>query len=700
MFFGIPVSISDLASFINLIISSAVIIVAFSLLAFTLTYNFRNAAARRFALLLACVVVAYTGDVALNRLEWASGDSADKWLRLQWLGIAMLPFAYYIFSTAVLRTTNYRVSYGRWLGWIMLALSLLSAASAIWGDQLVGAIHFRPPLSYLEAGPYFWLFAAYFGLAMLLSLYHIWLARTRCLTSSSRGRMTYLLWGFVAPGIGIFPYLIALGRLDGGGQANAIIFVLAMVGNMMVAIFLVIMSYVVAYFGVLTPDRVVRYRLIRFFTRGPVVAILVIVAMQTIPRVERILGLPRDMILFSTITAVIVFSQLILSVTKSLVDRMVYREDRNEVSWMRELDRRLLTTSDLRQFLENNLTALCELLATPAGFVAGIVGPNLLVEATVGAPHLRQRLNNISEWQDVVNRAAERTRNGQAVLQPIAHAGYWIWPLVEPTVTNGKPTVVGILGVWPAENSLIEPLNGHASSNGAGVNGAGANGRSSNGAGGKSAESNGAEPNSAGPLPHLTEEDARALAHMIERTGRALVDRRVQQEVFVSLRRIIPDIERIQQMRGTVPYMSRGNQAVAHTMLLDPSPIHDPEFANWVKDALSHYWGGPKLTHSPLTKLRIVMQGLDQAEGDVTKALRQVLEMAIERLRPEGKQEFVTQEWLLYNILDMRFLQGRKVREIAHKLAVSESDLYRKQRIAIEQVARVLTEMELEDGSL
>ncbi|MEZ4663205.1 MAG: hypothetical protein R2911_37130 [Caldilineaceae bacterium] len=319
-------------------------------------------------------------------------------------------------------------------------------------------------------------------------------------------------------------------------------------------------------------------------------------------------------------------------------------------------------------------------MATPAGFVAGIVGPNLLVEATVGAPHLRQRLNNISEWQDVVNRAAERTRNGLTALEPIAHAGYWIWPLVEPTVTNGKPTVVGILGVWPAENSLIEPLNGPASPNGVGTNKAG--------------------PNGAGPLPHLAEEDARALAQMIERTGRALVDRRVQQEVFVSLRRIIPDIERIQQMRGVVPYTSRSSHAEAHAMLLDPSPIHDPEFADWVKDALSHYWGGPKLTHSPLTKLRIVTQALDNAEGDVTKALRQVLEMAIARLRPEGKQEFVTQEWLLYNILDMRFLQGRKVREIANKLAVSESDLYRKQRIAIEQVARVLTEMELENGSL
>jgi hypothetical protein len=42
----------------------------------------------------------------------------------------------------------------------------------------------------------------------------------------------------------------------------------------------------------------------------------------------------------------------------------------------------------------------------------------------------------------------------------------------------------------------------------------------------------------------------------------------------------------------------------------------------------------------------------------------------------------------------MRFVQGRKVREIADRLAISESDLYRKQRVAIGQLARVLSEME------
>jgi DNA-directed RNA polymerase specialized sigma subunit len=48
----------------------------------------------------------------------------------------------------------------------------------------------------------------------------------------------------------------------------------------------------------------------------------------------------------------------------------------------------------------------------------------------------------------------------------------------------------------------------------------------------------------------------------------------------------------------------------------------------------------------------------------------------------------------LYNILQLRFLQGKRVRDIAERLAMSESDLYRKQRIAVEEVARQLALME------
>jgi hypothetical protein len=74
-------------------------------------------------------------------------------------------------------------------------------------------------------------------------------------------------------------------------------------------------------------------------------------------------------------------------------------------------------------------------------------------------------------------------------------------------------------------------------------------------------------------------------------------------------------------------------------------------------------------------------------------ALRAVLRRAVERVRPEGERRF-TSEWLLYNILEMKFLEGKKVRDVAMRLAVSEADLYRKQKVAIEELARVIAEME------
>ena len=83
-------------------------------------------------------------------------------------------------------------------------------------------------------------------------------------------------------------------------------------------------------------------------------------------------------------------------------------------------------------------------------------------------------------------------------------------------------------------------------------------------------------------------------------------------------------------------------------------------------------------------------------DSNAVRALRNVLGRAIENLKPEGQRSLTTTEWILYNILEMRFLQGRKVRDVALRLAMSESDLYRKQRIAIEEVAHQIAEMERE----
>ncbi len=631
--------------FLNVALSSVVVILAFSLLAYTLTYNFRDAVAQWFALLLACVVITFASEVALDRV--VSAASANRWLRFQWLGIAILPAAYYLFSLAVLRTTNYRIRRRRRIAIIGVVLSLISAGAALFTDLIVGEVHYLPPISYLEAGPYFWLFAIYFAVAIGLSLANLWKARQRCLTERTRQRISYLLAAFVAPGVGIFPYLIGFNRITGDGTPSTLVLMLAILVNCAVAMMLVVMAYTVAYFGVLTPDRVVRYRLLRFFFRGPLVAIGVILAVLTLPRVELLLGLPRDIILFSVITGVIVLSQLILSVTKSMVDRLVYREDRDEIAWLRELDRRLLTTSDLRQFLENNLAALCELLRVPSGFVAAVVGTDLILEAVVGPTGTRDQVITVDDWGDALSKALERQA---PAYQPLSYAQFWIWPLVEPD-GDGEMRVSGILGVKARTET-----------------------------------------------PLLSQDEVDVTEQMVERVTRALMDRKLQQRVFDALRQIIPDIDRIQQMRSMSPYLSLESDSSATNTLLDPSPVDSPEFEAWVKDALSHYWGGPKLTRSPLVQLRVVGGVLSQADSNPTKALRLVLGTAIEKLRPEGKQNFTAPEWLLYNILEMRFIQGRKVREIADRLAMSESDLYRKQRVAIGQVARVLTEMEQANG--
>ncbi len=68
---------------------------------------------------------------------------------------------------------------------------------------------------------------------------------------------------------------------------------------------------------------------------------------------------------------------------------------------------------------------------------------------------------------------------------------------------------------------------------------------------------------------------------------------------------------------------------------------------------------------------------------------------SIDRVRPDGERRF-TAEWMLYNILELKFLQGRKVRDVAMRLAMSEADLYRKQKVAIESVAKAMAEMERE----
>jgi hypothetical protein len=176
------------------------------------------------------------------------------------------------------------------------------------------------------------------------------------------------------------------------------------------------------------------------------------------------------------------------------------------------------------------------------------------------------------------------------------------------------------------------------------------------------------------------------LEQLILQASAALDDRRLQQVVFKAFSPLLSELEDIQRRRGLLRY---SNADVAGFSLAESE-----ELPQWVHDALAHYWGGPRLTQNPLLDLQVVQQAAAEYDGNLVKGLRAVLAEAIERLRPDGERKLTAPEWLLYNILEMKFLKGQKVREVAMRLALSEADFYRKQRIAIENLARIIADME------
>ena len=616
---------------VNQVLSATVVLTSFSLLIYLLTHNFRSQVARAFCALLAFVLIVYAGDVVLYSVQ--SQQAAIRWLKFQWIGIAFVPAAYLHFSDALLRSTHVRAR-RQWIAvWLSYTASTFFLGLVLGSDLLVHDGVYEPQVAHLAAGPLFWIFALYFIVTVLWGAFNIRRARQRCLTRASRRRMTYLGLAFVAPALGVFPYLIL-------ASANSALVSyglqpLVLVGNVAVLLMLVLMAYSVAYFGALTPDRVIKHNLIHYLLRGPLVGAAVIFTMLAVPKVQPILGLSRDTVLIFAVVAVIVLLQLLINRAKPFIDRAIYRQDQEEIAWIQTLDRRLLTTADLQAFLENTLAALCDLSQVQTGFVAVLAGGRYRLESHCGD---RERVLAFLESHDLPSLALSE----QAAERCFAAGdGFWLTPL------RGEAGDVrlGVLGI-----------------------------------------------EARAPVPNLEPDEQQIARLLIARAQEAVEDRYLQESVFDTLRRILPNIERLHRWQDATRYAGSPPMEI-----IEDSPIYAPEFQQWVKDALSHYWGGPKLTQSPLLELRVVRERAREQGSSPPHALRSVLHQAIERLRPDGERQMTTSAWILYNILEMKFIRGLKVRDVAGRLAMSESDLYRKQRVAIAEVARALTELETGD---
>ncbi len=466
--------------------------------------------------------------------------------------------------------------------------------------------------------------------------------------------MGYLAIGFAAPAMGVFPYLLLSGwpaglgeRLLGGGILQGFL----ITGNLAVGVMLAMVAYSVAFFGTLMPDRVIKHRMVRFLLRGPVTAILALIAFGLGLTLEPALGLGQYTLSLIFLAVAIIVAQLGVELLKPLIDLLLYRGGALEVAQVQELSQRLLTTADVNQFLENVLAAICELMRSDGGFLAILEDGKLRWEIWCDLSMSEDEIAGVPLSEVTQLREEDDF---------IRWDGHWVLPL------RAKPAPSSVEAI--ALDEAVEQTQGRETT--------------------------------ASPAPllglvglrtpdiqtPLSPDQQSVLDQLLLQASAALADRRLQQVVFDAFTPLLPELRDIQMRGGMLRYEAES--------VVGFSLVQSPELPQWVHDALAHYWGGPRLTENPLLELHIVRQAASEYEGDVVKGLRAVLANAIERLRPDGERKLTAPEWLLYNILEMKFLRGQKVRHVAMRLAVSESDLYRKQRVAIENLAGILTEME------
>jgi len=623
---------------INNILTAGIAITAFSLFLYALSFNLRDRVARSFAIILLCVVVVFTTEALQNKTvpDWG----IDILLRLQWIGIIFLPPAYLHLSDALLVTAG-RPSRGR----RRLAVRLVYVVSVAFmillslGLLVGGFVADGKPAPHLQHTAWTEFFTAFYIGIIAWAGYNFIRAYRRMLTRSGQRRMLYLMAGATAPALGSYPYL-----LFGSGFAARFPLVFwstLTTTNILVGVLVVTMAYAVAFFGVSWPDRLVKSRLFKWLLRGPVTASLALGLMTVVRRAGELFGGdPYSGFVPLVMVGTVLLLEHAITLLSPLWERVLFfGRDRAEIQLLQNIEERLLTRGDLQQFLENVLAAVRDHLQSPCAFVAALDGDELSLSVVAGNRGLLEK-ENLNEALQLVSHV-----NGESGNHEFIWGDFWVLPLHQRRSNGDRDEVTPLLG-----------LLGIA----------------------RKAES---------PMDHDQRDSLWLLANRI---AFALEDRQLQQRVFRSLEDLQPQMEMLQKFRAAGRYDTNAN-------LLSEPVFVETDLADWVKDALTHYWGGPKLVNSPLMKLRTVQSVVNNYDGNASNALRALLRKAVDQVKPEGERRF-TSEWILYNILEMKFIEGRKVREVAGRLAMSEADLYRKQRVAVEAVARAILDMEQNDG--
>ena len=637
-----PQQVTDALALINDIVQAAIVVFGVAILLYNLRHMFRDRVTRAFNSLLFFVVIVYFTELLVTRATFPL--STANWIKLEWIGIAMVPAALFHLADAILITTGDISGTRRRLVRIWYLVGIVFFCLALFSNLLVGELLPIGQAPHLSSALLFPVFTVYYWTISLLSVYLIWRARERCLTKTTRKRISVILASALAAPLAVFPYLTLSD--DPSLKLSIFFWLVIIAGNIVVSVMFAFMTYYIAYFGASSPDRVVRVRLFKFMARVPLAATLVLIIYIIVGRADTILGLPRETALAIAIVATVILVEWAFDYFKKPLERLFQLTDEPEVRRIQQLSERVLTTRDMRQFLESVLAASCEVLRTPTAFLAALTPEGPRLEAVVGPLNLYDE-----EWEEEELQELAETAVAPHI-QPSeleASSGFFIWRdyWIRALYKGNQSDMVGIIGIRARAR-----------------------------------------------VPDLNELEMATFEKLAEQAAQALDDRLLQQEVFAAVEGLLPQVTALQMRRSAATF--GGTPALTSSESGQNDLLTDPQFNTMVWDALSHYWGGPKLTESPLLNLLVVQESMDEHGNSPSRTLRHILARAVEQQRPEGERNMTTTEWILYNILELKFIQGQKVRDVARRLAMSESDLYRKQRIAIENVARTVYSMEEE----
>ena len=634
---------SEFFNLFNDVIQAVMVIFGTAVFLYNVGRTWRVRVTRAFSTLVAFVVVVYLTELLVSR---TIVESTEIWLRLAWVGISMVPAAQYHLSDALLSATGSPSRRRRWIARGGYVVSGGFLVLALWSHVIVG-----PPTEikggvYLQAGTFFPLFALYYWLVTIAGIYNVWRARGQCRTRTTRRRMTITLYAFLAAPLGVFPYSLINEGLN--PEVTFGLWPVLILGNLIVGLMFGLLTAHLIYFGANSPDRVIRVRLYKFMARVPLAGTMVLLVYVLVNRGSDLLGLETDTALGFALVATVMLVEWAVHAYKRPLERFFHLNDDPELRLIQSLGERLLTTRDLRDFLESVLAVTCEVVQTDTAFVVvtttdgarleAVVGPLTDVDVTLKDTDLRRLAQTgLQNGNGQVHNDVLPVQDGFILWQ-----NYWLRPLY----TQRKDQMLGLFGVLARAER-----------------------------------------------PNFSAAENELLERLFDRARIALEDRFLQQDVFAAVEKLLPEITALQRQNqqaafGGLPVLTASEEQLEATL------IEDPAFNSMVRDALSHYWGGPKLTESPLLRLQVVQRAMQEHDNNPITTLRTVLNQAIELQRPEGERNLSKTEWVLYNILELKFVQGKRVRDVARRLSMSESDLYRKQRVAIENVARTIAFME------